>query len=154
MCNIDDLAKLILLCDTCCLYQYISTIYFSLVESCGILVVVVFVFEAHEYIIRYNWAFGHAIKQISYWYVLWLHLDFMLILFSNYSCVCMFLSDINLCDCYLPRDLYTWDWLLLELISFYLESTYFILSNSLVAPEMTCLVSAYFIYYIWLHSYR
>lgn len=54
--------------------------------------------------------------HISYWYVLWFHLDFMFLLFSNYYRVCMFLLDINLCNCYLPRNLYTWEWFPLELI--------------------------------------
>jgi hypothetical protein len=44
------LQKSILICDTCCLYQYIPTIHFSLVDGCDILVV--FVFEVHEYTIR------------------------------------------------------------------------------------------------------
>ena len=137
------LQNIFLLCDTCCLSQCISTISFPVLIV--VMYLLCFVFEVHKCTIRENWAFGHAFKQRSYWYVLWLHLGIMLYsLVSIFMCTCFF-SDKYLCDVvyletYTHKKWYISSWYLNSLVS-----TFLLLFDYLVAPGKNLPMSACFI---------
>ena len=78
-------------------------------------------------------------KQRSHWYILWLPFGYLILSFCNYFMCISFLVDIYHHDCHLPRILYTWDKLNIQLISFLSRPPIHSLVICLVALWKFCL---------------
>jgi hypothetical protein len=89
--NLQDVVLLfgILICDTCCLYQSITTIFFPF-----LIFVMSLTCLGLKFIntIRLNWTFGHALKQKKILLVFaWLHFDIMFFCLISILCVHVYL---------------------------------------------------------------